>query len=341
VRQLAAAALAVAVALAGCNKRSEPSGPAPELTGLATVPANAEMVMVVDVAKVAQSPIVSRAIDQFIAKDATLAGEWQKVHEGCKIDVAKQVRYMTIVLGPTPPGKHVGEGPMLLVATGTLPEHDLAECIGRLVGKGNGSITGKTVQGRTLYQVKDGARVVYFAFGRPDTVVMSWSDQYVLEALGTGKKAPEHPELAAWMKLANRNAPVWLVGRIDDRLKARLVGITQNQVKAGASAFVGSIDLTNGAKVDAGFIMATPEDAKSLESWTNSYKRVIEAAVQGKALAQTVHKVAIGSESNIMWLRANLTMDDVNHALSALDAASAPAQSPSPAAGSASGSAAP
>jgi hypothetical protein len=339
VRPLAAAA--IAVALAACSKKSEPSGPAPEITGLATVPANADMVMVIDVGRVAQSPIVSRAIEQLIAKDATLAAQWQKVHEGCKIDVAKQVKYMTVVLGPTPPGKHVGEGPMLLVATGALPEHDLAECVGRIVGKGNGSVTGKSVQGRTLYQVKEGARVVYFAFGRPDTVVMSANEPYLLEALGAGKKAPEHPELAAWMKLVNQRAPVWLVGRIDDRLKPRLVAITQNQIKAGASGFVGTIDLTRGAKVDAGVIMASPADAKALESWTNSYKRVIEAAVQGKALAQTVHQIAIGSESNIMWLRANLTMDDVNHALSVLDAASAPEQSPTPAAGSASGSAAP
>jgi len=333
-------ALAFAFAAGACSRKSGPSGPPPEVTGLATVPANADIVLVVDVAKLAQSPLVDRAIEQLLSRDAGLAAEWQKVHEGCKIDVAKQVRYITIVLGPTPPGKHVGEGPMLLVATGQLPEHDLAECVGKIVGKGTGSITGKTVQGRTLYQVKDGSRVMFFAFGRPDTVVMSASEPYVLEALGTGKKAPEQPELAAWMKLTDQNAPVWLVGRIDERVKQRLVGITNNEVKAGASGFVGAVDLTSGAKVDIGVIMASPADAKTLESWTSNQKRLIEAAVQGKALAQVVHKFAISTENEILRLRANLNMDDLNHVLSVLDPSPAPAQSPTPPASAGSGSAA-
>jgi hypothetical protein len=343
-RRVAAVAvtLLATVGSGACSKKSEgPSGPAPELTGLATVPADADIVMVIDVAKVAQSPIIDRAIEQMLSRDQALAAGWQKVADGCKIDVPKQVKFITLVLGPTPPGKHVGEGPLLLVATGNLPEHDLAECVGKMVGTGAGSVSGKTVQGRTLYQVKDGNRVMHFAYGRPDTVVMGASDAYVLEALGIGPKAPSQPELAAWMKLTDQFAPVWFVGRIDDRLKQRLVGVTDKQIKAGASAFVGAVDLTSGAKLDIGVIMADQSDAKALESWTNNQKRAIEMAAQAKAMGQVVHKVAITAEANIVRLRANLNMDDVNHVLSVLDPQPAPAQSPSPPAGAGSGSASP
>lgn len=334
-----ARALAVATALAGCGKE-KPSGPAPELTGLATVPATAAVVMVIDVAKMAQSPLLDRAAAELMARDPTLAGEWQKVREGCKIDVVKQVKFMTLVLGPTPPTKHVGEGPMLLVATGNLPEHDLAECVGKIVGKGTGSITGKTVEGRTVYQVKDGAHVMHFAFGRPDTVVMSSNEPYLQEALGAGKKLPDQPELAGWMKLTDRNAPVWLVGRLDERVKQKLVGVTDNAIKAGASGFVAAFDLSSGAKVDVGVVMDSPADAKTMESWTKSQKAAMEAAVQGKALATVFHKFSISADNRLLRLHADLNMDDVNRLLNALDPSPASAQSPTPPASAGSGSAA-
>ena len=316
----AVAALAVVAGLAACgSKSSAPSGPAPELTGLSTVPSDADVLIGVEVARLANSPLVERAVDQVLMRDPLLQGRWDELKEVCKIDFVTQVRRVMLALGPTPAGGRPGTGPVLMVATGNLVENDLTACIGKLVGKGQGTVTGKDAGGRTLYTVKDGARTMFMAFSRADTVVLGTDEAYVTQAIGPGKKALDHPELAAWLKLANQNAPVWAVGRVDERVKANLIKVIQGQIKAGPSAIVGSIDLSNGAKVDARAVMASADDAKALESWTNDQKALIGAALQGKALAKVVDKVAISSDGAAVKIAATLTMDDVNHLLSVLD----------------------
>jgi hypothetical protein len=165
----------VLVALFGCGKKPEHSGPPPEVTGLAAVPSSAEVVIGGIISSA--SPIVEKAIEQLLARDAKLAQSWKSVREGCKIDVPKQIKHVMFALGPVPPGGRVGTGPAIMIATGSIPEADLSECVTKFVGKGGGSVTGKPIGGRTLYQVKDGARVMFFAFGRHDTVVLGNNEQ--------------------------------------------------------------------------------------------------------------------------------------------------------------------
>jgi hypothetical protein len=326
---IGARTLALVFVLAACGKKSD-SGPAPDVTGLSAVPANAQVIIGADVAKLAGSPIVERAVRQLLLGDATLAASWQQVREGCKLDIVAQVKHMMLVLGPTPPGGRAGTGPALLIATGSIPENDLSECVGKLVGKGGGEVRGTAVAGKTVYQVKDGQRVMFFAYGRPDTVVLGTSEAYVVEAINAGKKALEDPELAVYLKNIDQNLPLWAVGRVDPRVRQGLVGVLPN-LKSGPTAFVGSIDPRDGVKLELGAIMASPDDAKHLESITNDQKKVIAMWAQAKSLGPQVNKVSIQSSSNIVWFRAPLTMDDVNHVLSVLDGRTATAQDSAPA----------
>ncbi|HEU0034702.1 MAG TPA: hypothetical protein VFQ53_28955 [Kofleriaceae bacterium] len=321
---------------AACGKKSDgPSGPPPEVTGLAAVPSTAEVIIAADVQRLADSPIVERALEQLLVRDPSLAQSWQEVAEGCKIDVAKQIKHVVLVLGPTPKGGRPGTGPVLMVATGSVPETELSACIGKLVGKGGGSVTGKTVAGRTIYQVKDGARVMWFAYGRPDTVVLGTSDAYVHEALSAGKKALDHPELAAWLKQVNQNSPLWAVGRVDERVRNGLVGVAPG-LKAGPTAFLGSIDPSEGLKIDAGILMGSPADAKQLESFVSGQKNMIGMAA---GLAPVVKKVSITVDGSMLRLKAPLDMKDVNQLLSVLDGGGSAAQDSPPADSPGSGSA--
>jgi len=327
----------VLLALASCGKKSEPSGPPPEITGLAAVPATAEVVIGADLGKLSQSPIIERALAQLLSRDSKLAASWKQVREGCKIDVNKQVKRIMLVLGPTPAGGRAGTGPALLIATGSLPEADLSDCVGKLVGKGGGAVTGKPIGGRTLYEVKDGARAMYFAYGRPDTVVLGNNEAYVLEAINPGKKAIDHPELAAWLKQVDQNLPLWAVGRVDDRVRKGLVGVLPG-LKSGPTAFVGTLDPTDGAKVMLGAIMASNEDASQLESFTINQKKFLAMAAQRMSLGKVVNKVAIQSSGSIVYFRAPLDMTDVNQLLSVLDGGAASKQDAPPPAGSGSAS---
>ncbi len=319
--RLGIAVLVLSLHAAACGKKksAESNGPSPEITGLAAVPVNAQVLIAADVQRLSDSPIVARAVDQLLMRDPTLAAKWGEVQASCKLDLTKQVKRVMLALGPPAATAPTGTGPVLMIATGSIAEADLTACVRTMVGKGGGALTVKTVGGRSLYQVKDGNRAMVFAFGRPDTVILGTNEAWVLDALGTGPKAADSPELAALLKLADQNAPVWALGKVDERVRQGLVGASGGRLKAGPTAIVASIDPSNGAKVDLGAVMTSTEDAKGLESFANSELKVVAMLAQIKALGPIVAKVVVSAEGAVVRFRAPLTLDDVNQLLSVLD----------------------
>jgi hypothetical protein len=324
---MALCGLALAV---GCGKKaSVPSGPAPELTGLAAVPASAEAVVGADIGKLIGSPVVDRAVEQLLLHNAALSERWQRVKQDCKLDIAKQVKRVMLAIGPHT-GPAPGTGPVIMVVVGAIPEADLKDCVGKMVGTGGGSVTGKPLDGRTLYLAKDGNRTMYFGYGRPDTIVLGSSEAYVTEALGAGKKATENPDLTTWLKLVNQSTALWAVGRVDPRVRDGLVKVTQNKLAAGPVAFAATADLAEGAKLQLSAVMDTTQDANSLESYVKGELALLTAAAQWKSLGSVVGKISVSSEDNVVQFRVPLTVDDLNQLLSALDGGNPPAQGSAP-----------
>lgn len=337
--------VAASLASAGCRRKQQPSGPPPELTGLAVVPASAEVVVGIDPAKLVDAPVIERISEQLLMRDVTLSERWQRVRDECKIDLVKQVKRMMLALGPsTGTGSATGSGapppgtgPVLMVVVGSLPEADLQQCVTRLVGSGGGTLTGTAVAGRTMYLAKDGNRTMYFAYSRPDTVVFGADQAYVTEALGTGKKAPDNPQLASWLKLVNQNSPLWAVGRVDPRVRQGLVEMSDGKIAAGPEAIALTASFADGADLRLDAVMSDPGQAKSLESYVKSMLGLVTAAAQLKSLGAVVGKVAVTVEGSIVQLHAPLTIADLNQVQAALDGASTPAQNrapPQPSAGS-------
>ena len=100
IKPTAALVLALGFVSAGgsCGKKS--SAPVAELSGLAAVPASAEVVIAVDVPRVTGSPLVQRAADVLLARDADLTARWQKLRETCKLDVGK-IDHVLLAIGTT------------------------------------------------------------------------------------------------------------------------------------------------------------------------------------------------------------------------------------------------
>jgi hypothetical protein len=320
--------------VASCGKKAQ--APSPELTGLAAVPASAEAVIAADVPRVLGSPLVERAVDTLLARDPDLAARWQKLHDTCKLD-ASQVKHVVLAIGPHT-GPQPGTGPVLMVATGKLSETELATCVRDMVGHGGGTLTVKDAGGRTLYEAKEGNRTMYFAFGRPDTVVLGSSEEFVVEALGPGKKALDNPEMKRWLDLADQRLPVWGAGKVDDRVRQGMLRATGGQVKAGLTAVAMAADPTNGAKLELAAVMASAQDAKGLESFANTQRGLLGYAAQAKHVGKIVDKLAIRADGDVVRFRIELTIDDVNELISALDDKGSAAQDSPPAQGSGSGS---
>jgi hypothetical protein len=331
---LALAALALAC---GCGKKHG-GGPAAEVAGLSAVPVSAEVVISADVARVSDSPIVSRAVDQLMMRDPDLADRWQKLHDSCKLDPTR-IQHVLLAIGPRGNQNGVGTGPVLMVATGKITEAELTSCVRSMVGSGGGDVTAKTVAGHTLYQARDGSRIMFFSFGRADTVLLSSNEQFITEALTPGKKATDNAELGAWIALADQKAPVWAAGKADPNLRDRLVKVTNGALTAGPQAIVLSFDPTSGAKLDLGAVMASPADAKALESFAKSQIALLGMAAQQLSAGKLVDKIEVSSTGTVVHVRVNLTLDEVNQLISALDGKGSAAQDSPPAeAGSGSGS---
>jgi hypothetical protein len=337
-RAMIACCLAVTLFVAaGCGNRK--AGKSPEVTGLAAVPASAQVVIVTDVARVLSSPIIERAVDQLMMRDGDLATRWQKLQESCKIDLAT-ISHVALAIGPKT-GDAPGTGPVLMVVTGKLVEADLATCVRAMVGQGGGSLVAKEAAGRTLYQVVDGNRTMYFAFGRPDTVVLGSNEAYVTEALGTKTKVTDDPDMKRWIGRANQKSPVWAAGRVDERVKTGLVRVTNGQLKEGPQAMLIAVDPTNGAKIEVSAVMASEADAKTLESFAKTQLGLAAMAAQAKSLGRIVDKVQISSENETVHFKADLGMEEVNLLISTLDGSAPDEQIPTPPAsgsGSATGS---
>lgn len=314
----------------GCGKKAhEPSGLPPELTGLASVPATAEAVLGADVAKLAGSPVIDRAVDQLLRRNPGLSERWQHLEGGCKIDLGKQIRRVMLALGPHS-GPDPGTGPVIMVVVGSIAEADLKDCVAKLVGGGGGTVTGKAVFGRTLYLAKDGNRTMYFAYSRPDTIVLGSSEAYVTEALGAGKKAPDNPDLTRWLALVNQRSAVWAVGRTDARVRDGLVQLTQGKLTGGPTAYTAMADLSGGANLQLGVVMSKPEDASNLKSYVKGELALLTAAAQWKSLGSVVGKITVTVDHDVVHLRAPFTVEDLNQLLSALDGGTPPAQDSAP-----------
>jgi hypothetical protein len=319
----------------GCGKKHG-GGPAAEVAGLSAVPVSADVVISADVARVAGSPIVSRAVDQLMIRDPDLADRWQRLHDSCKLDITR-FSHLLLAIGPRGNQNGVGTGPVLMVATGKVTENELVACVRAMVGSGGGDVTAKTVAGHTLYQARDGSRIMFFSFGRADTVLLSSNEQFITEALSPGKKATDNAELGAWIALADQKAPVWAAGRADPSLRDRLVKVTNGALSAGPQAIVLSLDPTSGAKVDLGAVMASAADAKALESFSKSQIALLGMAAQKVSAGKLVDKIEVTSTGSVVHVRVALTLDEVNQLVSALDGKGSAAQDSSPA-GSGSGS---
>lgn len=332
IAALAVIAAGLTAGASGCSKKaSEPKGPPPELTGLAAVPASAEVVIGADVRKLASAPMIEGVVEQLLLRDAALAERWGRVRDDCKIDVARQIKRVMLAIGPaSASGGSAGTGPVLMVVVGSIPEADLKDCVTKLVGSGGGALTGKLVFDRTLYLAKDGNRTMYFAYGRPDTIVLGANEAYVTEALGTGKKASDNPDLATWLKLTNQNASLWAVGRIDTRVRDGLVQLAAGKLRSGPVALAATADLTDGANLQLSVVMASQDDARSLESYARGELGLLTAVAQWKSLGSVVGKVSVAADKEIVHFRAPLGVADLNQLLSALDGAGPPAQDSAP-----------
>jgi hypothetical protein len=330
-------ALATLGALAGaCGKRAPASSDARPVTGLAAVPSGVAAVVGIDVDRLAGTPLVVRAVDQLLTRRPELEQRVAALEAACHLDLAKKVKRVILASGPR---NADGATPVLLVASGQIAEADVTSCLEKSVGSGGGKVTASSATGRTIYKIEEGRRVVYYAFGQADTIVLGTDSAWVDRALGTGPKVMDDADMKAWIGMSDQAAPMWLAARVDPKVAEGLVRVGQGQIKAGPRAVFGSLDPGNGVKAELGAVMQSDDDSKALESFAKSQQGLLALAAQWKGLGPVVQKVGILRDGAVFRIKVSLTPDELKDVFSAIDTAPPGPQDAHP--GAAPGSATP
>lgn len=324
-RLLLAARIGVAVALiallaAGCKKKKPPpiAGAAP-IAALAAIPADATLVIGLDVGQLANSALVARALSQLFVRDPDLAQRFERLARDCGVDVTRQVRAVHLAMAPG------GTGPVrrsLLVATGDLDEAALTRCLQAGIGSGGGDVTVKQLGARSLYKLTQGRRVVWFGFGAADTVVIGPDEAWVVSALGDGPKIETSKELAPRLKYADTSQAIWFVALMDADLGGQLVKITQGAIGAPPAAVWAELSPDDGLRAHAAFEMTSNADATALAGFAKQEILVGGMAAQAWGLGPAVGAVEVTAQGGVVHFRVQLSDEELKDVLAAVDSGS-------------------
>ncbi len=313
LRILLACALAAAPAC-GKKRAESTSKGLPAIEGLAAVPASATVVIGADVSKLAGSELVRRAVASMFQRDPELEQHLDGLARECQIDPATDVRGITIGMGTEP-------DQVVLIAAGRFDEAALSACLHRRMSASGGSFTTKTSGGRVFYLARDGDRSVWLTMGGSGTLALSPSQPWLEQAVGPGGKAGDNAMLMDAIDRIGEGQTLWAAGLVPAEVGKGLIDATRGQIEERPRAMFGDLALDAGISARLGVIMASPEDAKTLES-----KAVFELALgslvaQEWGLGPLVARTRARAEGAILQIELTLSEVEVNELLTALGSA--------------------
>ena len=309
---------AAVLAGGGCKDKKREKRAAVPVAALAAIPADASVVVGIDPAQLAQAAVVARAVDQMLVRDPELAARLARLAKDCGVDVTTQVKSVLLAVGPRP-AKSVGMQSSLLVASGQIGEAALTRCLQAGTGSGGGQLSVRDSGGRPLYKLTEGNRVLHFAFGRDDTVVIGADEKWVLAAVGDGAKIESSPTLGPLLQQVDRSAAIWTVATMDADLGTGLAKITKGKLTTPPVALHGSLGTKDGLAGNIAFLMASEPDAESLVTFARGELDMITMAAQAMGLGPVVAKVKVERKGAEARFRVALTDAEVKQVLAAID----------------------
>lgn len=329
MRVLIAAVALVALA-GGCKEKSRERRALVPVAALAAIPVDATVVVGIDPAQLAQASVVARAIDQMLLRDPELSARLARLARDCGVDVTSQVKMVLLAVGPRPAGSTIGKQPSLLVASGGIAEPALTRCLQAGTGSGGGQLSVRDSGGRPLYKLTEGNRVLHFAFGRDDTVVIGSDEAWVLAAVGDGQKVEVSPALAPMLAEVDRSAAIWAVATMDAELGQGLARVTKGKLTRSPVGLHGSLWTADGLTGAIAFLMASDADAEALVGFARGELDMITLAAQAMGLGPVVAKVKVERKGAEARFRVSLTEPEVKQVLSAIDRGGSPGQDAAP-----------
>jgi hypothetical protein len=289
---------------AEAKQREERKAAAAAVQGLDTIPAEAQVVVGINVARLAQSPLVQHKFLDLLARNPDARAMLEGLVSRCGIDPAKDLESVLLALGGKPDGARRDS---MMVVRGKLDETKLVDCVKKSVAEKGGTVDTKNQDGMTIYVVNVDPPLS-FTFGAPDTLIVAQREALLVEA--RDPKVPKVKTDATMMGLisgADTRAALWGAGRMSPEIGERLTKVTQDTVKQPADAIFGHVDLTNGMTIEMNLHMASHDDAKALGDFIKQQLKSYTVIAQNYGLGQVLAKTKVDVQNDVF--RVSLAMD--------------------------------
>jgi hypothetical protein len=315
--RILACGLATALVVAGpaCGKKKKKSEQEPaaaaeraaRLAGLGAIPAGTDQIVGLDVARLARSPLVTRAVSVLLAGDPELAKDLDAILAQCKIDVARDLRHLW--LGMVRSKEAVDQA--ILVLEGKIGEGQLSECVGRTLGAAGGRLTAERVSGRNHYHAdQPGERPdVWFAAVGDGVVAVTSSPALLVAAAGDGPKLADDAAMTALIERAGKGHALWFAGTVPPEIGQGLAG--SGHGLAAPTAMFGHLDLDGALDATLAVVMANPADATLAVELTRGQLGTLALVAQAQGLGRLVNRIEPSAEAETLFLRLNLPEPDV------------------------------
>lgn len=328
IRRCVGALLLCLAVLACKDKPSQeeepPAKPPREVRGLEAVPASVRVVVGANVAAIADSWLVQRAIGQMFLRDPGLDERIGQLIAECRFEPARDLRSLVIGLG-----SGADEDQAVMVATGKFVEADVARCVGKSLAADGGDLTSTPVEGRVFYHARGGSsreHSVWFTFGDAETLVVATSSEWLGKSVGKGDKVAAAQPMASWIARTDTDAGLWAAGAVDERIGKDLVALTEGQVAAAPRAMFGHVRLGSGMELELAALMTSGADAKSLLSLAKSQIGLASLALQRYGIGPYLSKLTVDATDDTVYVRFSLSEDELAQALARIDTTSGHAQ---------------
>lgn len=320
------AALALLALASGCGGRKQPTPQedraararaAASLEGLGALPADTQVVVGANVAKLRESSLARRAIGQMLATNPEDAARLDALVTRCKLDPARDLDSVIVGLGRGGSRREV-----VLVAKGRFDEAGLVECVRASLAEKGGALEERTIAGARAWVARPprAEHPVAFAFGAPGTLLVASGEEWLAKAMNAD--APKIEAAPAMMRLvegADVAAALWGAGVMTPDVGGRLPEITGGAVKAPATAIFGHLRVTDGVKVELNLEMASEDDAKALAQFTKGQVAQFAMLAQAYGLGAVVGEIKPSSRERTFRVVLDLDAAELAQLEAAID----------------------
>jgi hypothetical protein len=305
-----------------CKGNAKVTAVPPNTEGLDLVPRQAKQIAVGDVKKLSESPLVIRAVNELLARDAKLAERVRHLVNDCGLSPQKLTSFILAM----------DASESLLIAHGHLEEGALVDCVSKRLPANGARLASVDIDGQPGFQVIDSENRpgLAFAFADKRTVVVASTVKWLKTSLAKGASIEHEPEFQRLFKQVKGDAALWVAGIVPDEVGRGLVEAAGGRLSKPPRTMSGHLDLKSGVEAHLSIQMSSPAEAQNLVSLAKSELQGFSLLAQKYKLGQILTELELSADGANLHVHLALSPEEVGRLTSQIDTPRAGGQDASP-----------